>query len=413
MRVLPIGTASAVMAILLLAPTLFGADEPIIADHICTDLPSVPAAAIDQAKANLHIAYGHTSHGSQVTSGMTGLVTFTGGCGGPQFAWNNGGTGGALDLHDYAMGGDCGYYPQWVNNTRDYLNDPANADVNVIIWSWCGQISGYTSQDLIDKYLAPMDQLETDYPHVTFVYMTGHLNYWQKANTDARNQQVRDFCLANNKVLFDFADIESWNPDGVFFEYAHDNCDYWDAGGTKLGNWAIEWQNSHVQGVDWYNCSSAHSQPLNANLKAYAVWWLWARLGGWAGHEPLAASGDTISAATGGTIDFDLDAGADRQGREYLILGSTSGTTPGTPLPGGQTVLPLNWDPSTGLMLSMVNTTMFHQFMGTLDPEGKAAAQLAMPNLPAHLVGLTVHFAYTLHQPFDFVSNTVPVTVEP
>ena len=33
--------------------------------------------------------------------------------------------------------------------------------------------------------------------------------------------------------------------------------------------------------VDWYKCSSAHSQPLNANLKAYAAWWLWARLVGW------------------------------------------------------------------------------------------------------------------------------------
>ena len=32
---------------------------------------------------------------------------------------------------------------------------------------------------------------------------------------------------------------------------------------------------------DWYSCSSAHSQPLNANRKAYAAWWLWARLAGW------------------------------------------------------------------------------------------------------------------------------------
>jgi len=48
-----------------------------------------------------------------------------------------------------------------------------------------------------------------------------------------------------------------------------------------LGNWATEWQDSHTEGVDWYNCPSAHSQPLNANHKAYAAWWLWARLAGW------------------------------------------------------------------------------------------------------------------------------------
>jgi hypothetical protein len=33
--------------------------------------------------------------------------------------------------------------------------------------------------------------------------------------------------------------------------------------------------------VNWYSCSSAHSQPLNANRKAYAAWWLWAVLAGW------------------------------------------------------------------------------------------------------------------------------------
>jgi len=36
--------------------------------------------------------------------------------------------------------------------------------------------------------------------------------------------------------------------------------------------------------VDWYRCGSAHSQPLNANRKAYAAWWLWARLAGWNGE---------------------------------------------------------------------------------------------------------------------------------
>ena len=159
--------------------------EPIIVDHTCTDISQIPESAIEQAKSNLHIAYGHTSHGSQLTTGMSGLVSFAnnGGLGlsfpTDIFAWNNGGTGGALDLHDYAMVGDCGYYPQWVNNTRDYLGDPdpltgrgtTNPDVNVIIWSWCGQVSGkYAAGTLDSEYLTPMSQLETDYPGVTFIY---------------------------------------------------------------------------------------------------------------------------------------------------------------------------------------------------------------------------------------------------
>lgn len=111
-------------------PTSVSADQPIIIDHTCTDITKIPESAINQAKAFLHIAYGHTSHGSQLTSGMTGLVGFANGGGlglslpDDIFQWNNGGTSGAFDLHDYAMGGDCGYYPQWVNNTRSYLGNP-------------------------------------------------------------------------------------------------------------------------------------------------------------------------------------------------------------------------------------------------------------------------------------------------
>jgi hypothetical protein len=97
-----------------------GASASIIINHTCTDLTKVPQRWIETAKSNLHIAYGHTSHGSQVTDGMTGLVEFInkGGLGLSYphniFAWNKGGVGGALDLHDYAMGGDVGYFPAWV-----------------------------------------------------------------------------------------------------------------------------------------------------------------------------------------------------------------------------------------------------------------------------------------------------------
>jgi len=265
--------------------------QPVIVDHTSTNILLIPEYSIAKAKATLHIAYGHTSHGSQLTDGMSGLVGFVnnGGLGLslPQdtFAWDNGGIGGALDLHDYAMGGDVGYYPQWVNNTRNYLDDPVNADVNVIIWSWCGQASGYTETDMTDYYLAPMTQLEADYPNVVFVYMTGHADgSGETGNLHLRNQQIRDYCVANDKVLYDYYDIECYDPGDNYYgdKLVNDNCDYDSSGDGSLdGNWAIEWQGSHTENIDWYSCNSAHSQPLNANRKAYAAWWLWARLAGW------------------------------------------------------------------------------------------------------------------------------------
>ncbi len=58
-----------------------------------------------------------------------------------------------------------------------------------------------------------------------------------------------------------------------------DSCSWYNA--THSGNWALDWQTTHIEGVDWYDCVCAHSQALNGNLKAYAIWWLWAKLAGW------------------------------------------------------------------------------------------------------------------------------------
>lgn len=272
----------------------------LIVDHACTDITKIPEWAILQAKATLHIAYGHTSHGGQLTDGMHYLVNFANGGGKglslPEdiFAWNNGGLDGALDLHDHAMTGDVGSYPDWVNKTRAYLDDPQGADVNVVMWAWCGQVSlRYNENALLTEYIIPMTELEADYPDVTFVYMTGHLDHGRDANNKAANQIIRDHCRANGKVLYDFADIESYDPDGTYYPFADDDCSYYASRtGALLGNWAREWQNSHTLGVDWYQSGAAHTESLNDNQKAYAAWWLFARLAGWPGDVCPSSAGD-------------------------------------------------------------------------------------------------------------------------
>lgn len=272
------------VAIIIASYSITFSQTPIIANHEIAKLSLIPGNWIDSAKAKLHIAYGHTSHGSQLITGMEGLKNWKG----SKYDFNNGGFNGALDMHDYAFAGasDLGNPDRtaWENATRNFLNNPANNEVNVVIWSWCGQVSSATQNDIL-TYLNLMSGLENDFPNVKFVYMTGHLDGTGiSGNLNQRNEQIRNYCLSNGKILYDFNDIESCNPDGNYYldKYANDNCDYdSDGNGSLDRNWAIDWQNSHTLNVDWFNCSAAHSQPLNGNLKAYAAWWLWAKLAGW------------------------------------------------------------------------------------------------------------------------------------
>ena len=319
----------ALSAAALAGVALAAGAAPILIDHRDADVTRLTLEQIERAKASLHIAYGHTSHGSQLTEGMSGLVGFANGGGKglalptDAFAWNNGGSGGALDLHDYAMCQDVGYYPDWVECTSNYLGDSANSNVNVIIWSWCGQMDDkYAAGTLTNEYLRPMATFERDYPHVAFVYMTGHVDIWDDADNKAACEAIRAWCSVSNRILYDFNDIEHHDPDGTYYEFVGDDCGIYDgAGGAAIGNWATAWQASHAQNVDWYDCGSAHSQPLNANLKAYAAWALWCRLGADRDRDEIADAWEERHGGTGqfggGTNDFDHDGATDWE--EYVL----------------------------------------------------------------------------------------------
>lgn len=129
----------------------------------------------------------------------------------------------------------------------------------------------------VESYMDVLDQLEEDYAPLRTIYYTGHTDGTPPTGTLWRNNNlVRTYVAANNKALFDFADIESYDPAGTFYPEASDAC-----------LWCATWCSEHPAAFECQNYSlmldCAHSHKLQCALKAQAFWQLMARLAGWGG----------------------------------------------------------------------------------------------------------------------------------
>jgi hypothetical protein len=298
-------------------PAIIPGNVTVIADHsIAHDavLRSIPEQYIDAARNNLHIAYQHTSHGTHVSYGMFGLPGFKSGDEAKYAISNNAPESGKLDFRDYALesyaepGADASDLSRnetaFIQATRNYLDDPGNAAINVVMWSWCN-IAGH---DVEGNYLPGMQTLINEYgpggsrigtgagkreQAVAFIFMTGHANQGDNVGDGKPKDQadlILNYCRENKFYCLDYYGIDTHDMEGNYWEDAGD-----DGNSATGGNFYADFQNSHSLGTDYYENRSSpggsvtygahNSQHITANRKAFAMWYLLARIAGWDGES--------------------------------------------------------------------------------------------------------------------------------
>lgn len=264
----------------------------LIIDHNAVrNFDSIPPQYLAAAK-RLTLHYAHTSHGSQIISGIFALESINSAY---SVAVREKETEGlppvenpvALRIYD-GNPPDTYITPSlyWdgasgMNATRAVA---ATGHYNFSMWSWCGQQSNNDTAT-VNRYLSNLNQLEAEYLNMRFILMTGHTDGSDTPNTrdtlKYNNELIRQYARNHNKIVFDFADIESWDPAGNYYPntgYPEGAC-----------NWCDQWCANHPADCQNLTDSCAHTHPYNCKLKAKAFWYMMARLAGWNGTTGVAA----------------------------------------------------------------------------------------------------------------------------
>jgi hypothetical protein len=271
------------LALMLAASVVFGAGRgaPIVINHLCADLAAIPADAIQTAQDVCKWHYARLSHGRQLMVGFENIEAAD-----PFYAaiWPK--TGGSLPvepgtlcIYTDAVSSDSYWRGSGIDITRSILaGTPA---LNISALSWCAELNT-ASESYVQEYLTALQTLESEFPDVTFVYFTGTAqdSAGYGYNRYLRNKQIRDFCVANNRVLYDFEDLDSswFNP----------ATQQWEHSTYEYNGVTVPVEHPNLAGND-----AEHTSYASCEQKGRAAWWMMAILSGWTATTDVGdGSGD-------------------------------------------------------------------------------------------------------------------------
>ncbi len=257
-----------------------GSTPPII-DHTCTELSEILDEWIDSVQANGRVYYVHTSHGEQLTVGLQRIedadYKYSVAIGNNYLPAE----AGAFCIYDKEGAPRRYWYgDEWMHGmdtTRRVVNDNPTTDVSMFVW--CEELY-WQGTDYAQAYLDSIGVLESEFPNVTFVYTTCHAQFeGDYAYTrHLNNELIREYCMNNNKILYDFADLDSWWFNPATQEWEQNSC--------QAQGHTVPLQHPHFNGND-----AGHTTYESCEQKGKAVWWMMARIAGW---QDSVIAGDFI-----------------------------------------------------------------------------------------------------------------------